>query len=94
MNKTKEEIEMWKEVAINFSELYNRGPSILRPIQRMFPNCQKYTKCCTEDKSFWDVVDKMNKAGELKIPEAVFDTGIKMISPPTKQKIPEEFKRW
>jgi hypothetical protein len=22
-------------------------------VQRMFPNCQKYEKCCTKDKDFW-----------------------------------------
>jgi len=27
------------------------------PVQRDFPNCQKYKKCCNKDEDFWD---KMN----------------------------------
>jgi len=53
MDKTKEEVDIWKEVAVKFSELYNRGPAILLPTQRMFPNCSKYKKCCTEDSEWW-----------------------------------------
>jgi len=26
---------------------------IIVPVQRMFPNCRKYTKCCTDDREFW-----------------------------------------
>jgi len=29
--------------------------------QRMFPNCQKYKKCCSDDKEFWDKLDKKVK---------------------------------
>ena len=69
MNKTKEEIDMWNDIAVRFSQLYNRGPALLVKTQSMFPNCSKYTKCCSDDKSFWDVVEKMNKAGEVIVPE-------------------------
>ena len=27
---------------------------IIVKAQRMFPNCEKYKKCCTKDKDFWD----------------------------------------
>jgi len=31
--------------------------------QRMFPNCKtRYTKCCTEDKEFWDKLDAKVKS--------------------------------
>ena len=26
---------------------------IIVPVQKMFPNCRKYSKCCTEDSEFW-----------------------------------------
>ena len=58
MNKTKEEIDMWKEIGVRFSQLYNRGPALLVKTQRMFPNCSKYKKCCTDDKLFWRKLDE------------------------------------
>jgi len=30
-------------------------------VQKMFPNCQKYKKCCIEDKEFWEKLDKKVK---------------------------------
>jgi hypothetical protein len=30
---------------------------IVVKVQRMFPNCEKYKKCCTEDKEFWNKLD-------------------------------------
>jgi len=31
---------------------------IILPVQRMFPNCEKYTRCCTKDKEFWETLQK------------------------------------
>ncbi len=31
---------------------------IIVPVQRMFPNCRKYSKCCTDDREFWDDLQK------------------------------------
>lgn len=33
-------------------------------LQRMFPNCDRYTKCCTDDMEFWEKYQKRVK--ELK----------------------------
>jgi len=30
-------------------------------LQRMFPNCSKYTKCCTDDSEFWEGLQKLTK---------------------------------
>jgi len=38
---------------------------IILPVQHMFPNCQKYKKCCREDKKFWDKVSESKE----EIPE-------------------------
>jgi hypothetical protein len=34
----------------------------VKKAQRMFPNCEKYEKCCTEEKQFWDTVNEKIKA--------------------------------
>ena len=31
---------------------------IVVPVQRMFPNCRKYSKCCSDNQEFWDVLQK------------------------------------
>ena len=31
---------------------------IILPVQRMFPNCGKYKKCCTKDEDFWEKAGK------------------------------------
>ena len=37
---------------------------IVIPVQHMFPNCRKYTKCCYDDKEFWNKVEE--KQADLK----------------------------
>jgi len=76
MNKTKEEIDMWKEVAVRFSELYNRGPAVVLPTQEMFPNCRKYKKCCTDDSAWWARLQVKLSSIEYKEQE------IKQLRPP------------
>ena len=87
MNKTKEEKDMWDDVAVRFNELYNRGPAILVKTQRMFPNCAKYKKCCTDDKPFWDKLEsKLKEIEHTKQPFRLKDIPLK------KHEIPEGFK--
>lgn len=38
---------------------------IILPVQHMFPNCQKYKKCCSDDKEFWDKVEIQQNDGHL-----------------------------
>ena len=40
---------------------------IIVPVQRMFPNCRKYTKCCTDDREFWDTLQNGVKAWKPKL---------------------------
>ena len=35
-------------------------------VQNMFPNCKKYTKCCSDDSEFWDNVTKVTKRRGIK----------------------------
>jgi len=47
-------------------------------LQRDFPNCQKYTKCCIDDKPFWDKLsDKITATDkalrEQKIPTDFYE---------------------
>jgi len=39
---------------------------IILPVQRMFPNCRKYSKCCTDDKEFWDILQERLKMWKPK----------------------------
>jgi len=39
---------------------------IIVPVQRMFPNCRKYSKCCTDDREFWDVLQERVKSFKPK----------------------------
>jgi len=34
---------------------------IIVPVQRIFPNCRKYKKCCTDDREFWDRLQERTK---------------------------------
>lgn len=34
---------------------------IIVKVQSMFPNCQKYNKCCRIDKPFWDELNEKVK---------------------------------
>ncbi len=54
-------------------------------VQKMFPNCEKYKKCCTDDKEFWD------KMKEYKPYIPLSDLIAQQIK---KQKSPEGFKGW
>jgi len=39
-------------------------------LQRQFPNCGKYTKCCTDDKEFWQKYEaKVKTLLDYKAPE-------------------------
>jgi len=31
---------------------------IVVPVQNMFPNCLKYSKCCVDDGKYWDQIQK------------------------------------
>lgn len=35
------------------------------PIQRDFPNCQKYEKCCDKDEEFWDKIQEQPPVKEV-----------------------------
>ena len=37
---------------------------IVVKVQMMFPNCEKYKKCCTDDKEFWDKLEAKLKVIE------------------------------
>lgn len=39
---------------------------IILPVQHMFPNCEKYKKCCTKDEEFWEGLQKKVKKTNLK----------------------------
>ena len=48
-------------------------------LQRMFPNCERYTKCCTDDAEFWDKLEaKTRRVKPIKQPFR----GIKRNDPP------------
>ena len=40
------------------------NPEKTLPLQRDFPNCEKYEKCCTKDEGFWKTLQERVK--ELK----------------------------
>jgi len=40
-------------------------PEKTLPLQRDFPNCGKYEKCCTKDEKFWDKVEVQQNDGHL-----------------------------
>ena len=44
----------------------NLKDEIIVRVQRDFPNCQKYTKCCRVDKPFWDELNSKLKEIEHK----------------------------
>jgi len=41
-------------------------PEKTLPLQRDFPNCGKYTKCCTKDEGFWDKLQEQIKIIDFK----------------------------
>jgi len=62
---------------------------IIVSVQRMFPNCAKYTKCCTDDKEFWDMLQERVKITEYK-KQPFRITTVKL----GKCKPPEDFEKW
>ena len=61
-----------------------QGMNLIVRVQRMFPNCQKYKKCCTKVKGH-----EILKNGELG-KEAVMDLKTKKIKPVDKNPFPDE----
>jgi len=45
---------------------------IILPVQHMFPNCQKYKKCCSDDKEFWNKVEIQQNDGHLTEDKVVY----------------------
>ena len=63
---------------------------IIVRVQRDFPNCQKYKKCCTDDKEFWDKLEaKLKVIEQTKQPFR-----IKNIKTPPFLITPEGFDGW
>ena len=62
---------------------------IVVPVQRMFPNCRKYSKCCTDDREFWDELQKRVKELKSK-PQPFRKTTIEL----GECKPPEGFEGW
>ena len=46
-------------------EFRTMKPEKTLPLQRDFPNCGKYTKCCTEEEKFWEKVKVQQNDGHL-----------------------------
>ena len=44
---------------------------IILRVQRMFPNCEKYNKCCVDDRAFW--IKYQARLKELKPDKASYD---------------------
>ena len=46
---------------------------LIVPVQQMFPNCRKYSKCCTDDKQFWaDLQERVKTLKPQKQPFRVW----------------------
>jgi acid phosphatase class B len=61
-------------------------------VQRMFPNCEKYKKCCIKDKDFWDKLQKKSK--ELNIPKTNKVSLDSSIGHNSIHEKPEGFEKW
>ncbi len=62
---------------------------IVVPVQHMFPNCRRYTKCCYDDKEFWNELDKKVKEWKpVKQQFRIRDLKLKPTKPP------EGFEGW
>jgi len=58
-------------------------------VQRMFPNCQKYEKCCRIDKPFWDELEaKTKEIKYVKQPFRIKEVKLNITKPP------EGFEGW
>ena len=44
---------------------FKNGDIIVR-VQKDFPNCEKYNKCCTDDSKFWSKLDNKVKTDKPK----------------------------
>ena len=53
-------------------------PEVTLPIQRDFPNCDKYTKCCHDDKEHWEKVEIQQNDGNMT--EKKVMKGMKMLN--------------
>ncbi len=62
---------------------------IIVPIQWQFPNCRKYTKCCSDDKEFWN--NLQNRVKELQPRPTHFRIKQIRIKP---MKPPKDFEGW
>ena len=52
-------------------------------VQNMFPNCEKYDKCCKDNKKFWDDLEKGIKVTEYKkTPFRIENVKLKTTKPP------------
>ncbi len=58
-------------------------------VQRMFPNCEKYKKCCTDDKEFWDKLEAKLKVIEQTKQPFRLKTLMKQ-----QHRTPEDFYGW
>ena len=62
---------------------------IILPVQKMFPNCRKYSKCCSDNQEFWDALQK--KLEMWKPKKQPFRT---LIVKSDLGKPPEDFEGW
>jgi len=62
---------------------------IILPIQQMFPNCQRYKKCCRKDEEFWKKVSEIKPLHNGFIP-----TSYTKIIKPKNNPAPEGFVGW
>ena len=62
---------------------------IIVPVQQMFPNCRKYSKCCTDDREFWDMLQE-----RVKILRPIKQPFRTLIVKSNLGKQPEGFEGW
>ena len=61
---------------------FPNGDIIVR-VQRDFPNCQKYDKCCRMDRPFWDELEAKTKDVKyVKQPFRIKELKLKITKPP------------
>ena len=62
---------------------------IIVPVQHMWPNCRKYSKCCSDNQEFWDELQK--RLEEWKPKKQPFRT---LTVKSNLGKAPEGFEGW
>ena len=67
----------------------NLKDEIVVRVQRMFPNCSKYKKCCRIDKPFWDELEAKLKVIEYSKQPFRLERFMKQ-----QHKTPEDFNGW